>query len=129
MWGFMEFCKKVFFISVSIVSVIFVCIYAKEAIQKSKTRSDLERYYARELQQVYTKGYAVDQQGHLVWGQSQFEAVIQKVEEQMLKEGFNREEIRQMKDEGRKKGQETRQLWDQLSPQEKQEYKEGSENL
>jgi hypothetical protein len=95
----------------------------------SKNQSDLERYYARELEEVYTKGYAVDQKGQLVWGQSQFEAVIQKVEEQMLKEGFNREEIRQMKDEGRKKGQETRRFWDQLSSQEKQEHKEGSENL
>jgi hypothetical protein len=39
----------------------------------------------------------------LGWRQSEFEAVVQKVEEQMLKEGFNREEIRKMKDEGRKK--------------------------
>ena len=73
----------------------------------------------------------MDQKGQLVWGQSQFEVVIQKIEEQMLKEGFNREEIRQMKDEGRKKGQETRRFWDQLSSKEKQEHKdkESSENL
>lgn len=125
----MEFCKKVFFISASVVSVVFVCLYAKETIQKSKSRSDLERYYVRELEEVYTNGYAVDQKGRLVWGQTQFEDVIQKVEEQMLKEGFNREEIRQMKDEGRKKGQETRRFWDQLSSQEKQKHKEDSENL
>ena len=96
---------------------------------QSNNQRDLERYYTRNLEEVYTKGYAVDQKGQLVWGQYQFEAVIQKVEEQMLKEGFNREEIRQMKDEGRKKGQETRRFWDQLSSEEKQEQKEDSENL
>lgn len=125
---FMEFCKKLFFISVSVVSVAFVCLYARETIQKSKSRSNLERYYVRELEEAYTKGYAVDQKGQLVWEQFQFEAVIQKVEEQMLKEGFNRKEIRQMKDEGRKKGQETRRFWDQLSLQEKQDHQENSEN-
>jgi hypothetical protein len=125
----MEVFKKVFFVSVSAVSVIFGCLYAKEAFQKSKSRSDLECYYARELEEVYTKGYAVDQKGQRVCGQSQFEAGVQKVEEQMLKEGFNREEIRQMKDEGRRKGQETRRLWDQISSQEKQEHKAVSENL
>ncbi len=86
----------------------------------SNNRSDLELYYVRELEEVYTKGYALDHKGQLVWRQSQFEAVVQKVEEQMLKEGFNREKIRQMKDEGCKKGQETRRFWDQLSSQEKQ---------
>jgi hypothetical protein len=69
----------------------------------SNNRSNLERYYVRELEEVYTKGYAVDQKEKLGWRQSEFEAVVQKVEEQMLKEGFNREEIRKMKDEGRKK--------------------------
>lgn len=86
-------------------------------------RSDLELYYSRGWEEIFTKGYAVDQQGYLVWGQSQFEAAIQKFEKQMLKEGFNRKEIRQMKDEGRKKGQETRRFWDQFSTQEQQEYK------
>lgn len=125
----MELCKKMFFISVSAVSVIFGCLYAKEAFQKSKQRSNLERYYVRELEEVYTKGYAVDQEGHLIWGQSEFETMIQKMEEQMLKEGFNREEIRQMKGEGRKKGQETRRLWDQVALQEKQKHKENPQNL
>lgn len=76
----MEFCKKVFFISASVVSVVFVCFYAIETVQKSKNRSALERYYVRELEEVYTNGYAVDQKGQLVWGQTQFEDVIQKVE-------------------------------------------------
>lgn len=63
---------------------------------------------------MYTSGYAVDQDGHLIWTQFEFETAQQKLREQMLAAGFNRAQIERMEEKGRREGQERRRFWDKM---------------
>ncbi len=109
----MNIYKKIFFISISLMSIVFVGLYTMQLYQKYKKQRDLEYYYSKELENIYTTGYSVDLDGHLAWTQSYFEKTLKNIEGQMLKEGFNRSQIEKMKIDGLKKGQEARRLWDE----------------
>ena len=109
----MENYKRVLF-SITSIALIFVsAILGVQFIWKYQDRCDLNRYYSRELERVYTQGYAVDKDGDLIWTQYQFETAIKDLKDQMIKDDFNKEKIERMHDEGRKKGQQTRRFWDE----------------
>ena len=115
----MKLYKKIYFFSLSIAALLFAGISATQFLQKYNDRCDLELYYARELESLYTKFYELDHNGFPILPQSHFEAARDKLEEQMLVDGFNRERIRKMEDAGRSKGSERRRFWDELQQQSK----------
>lgn len=114
--------KQFLFISLSISSIGFLGLHAYQTYQNHANQKDLKLYYSRELEELYTNGYAVDQNGNLIWSQYRFETAAKELEEKMLTDGFNREQIRQMEDEGRSKGQERRSFWDNYYAQKEEEH-------
>ena len=105
---------KFYYKILSIVAIAFLALNTSQFWQKYKDQRDLKIYYATEMEDLYTKFYEVDSRGLPVMLQSDFKGFQSSLVEQMLADGFNRAQIKEMEELGRSKGHETRRFWDEF---------------
>lgn len=110
----MNLYKKICTLSISIAAIAFTCLCVIQMLQKYNSHHDLEIYYSRELEELYTHFYAVDINSWPIWSQADWEKLHEKLVDQMLTDGFNRQQIKRMENAGRTKASETRRFSDEL---------------